>query len=289
MAEQPYLMLKKPLGSWVWNVSYYVANPDELFDFCHKNHVTELYFSINRDVMDGRYVDLIARGAAYGIRSSALSGDAAWILPERQQAYREYLERVDTINALCGDGPKFYSLHMDVEPHVLPEVKRDGMEAYVQPFIRLIEDARAQADQRGMLLEWDIPAWFGKFRDEEAGCSLTETVFRMCDGVCVMAYSDSAAGQLNVVMPNVEAAKKTGKPIMIGCETMNLDEARRENGNCAISYFEEGKIYMYRCLEEIRDTVEQTYGDFGFGIHDMKRWISLQPHTLPQYEEGLIR
>lgn len=53
-----------------------------------------------------------------------------------------------------------------------------------------------------------------------------------------MAYSDTAEGQYRVVMPNVEIAKKTGKHLMIGCETMDLDEARREDGNCAISYFE---------------------------------------------------
>ena len=55
MTDQPYLNLGRPLGSWVWNVSYYVVNPDELFRFCRKNHVTELYFSINRDVTDARY------------------------------------------------------------------------------------------------------------------------------------------------------------------------------------------------------------------------------------------
>ena len=43
MTDQPYLNLGRPLGSWVWNVSYYVVNPDELFRFCRKNHVTELY------------------------------------------------------------------------------------------------------------------------------------------------------------------------------------------------------------------------------------------------------
>lgn len=52
-----------------------------------------------------------------------------------------------------------------------------------------------------------------------------------------MAYSDTAEGQYRVVMPNVEIAKKTGKHLMIGCETMDLDEARREDGNCAISLF----------------------------------------------------
>ena len=49
--------------------------------------------------------------------------------------------------------------------------------------------------------------------------------------------------------------------------------------------FEEGKIYMYRCLEEIKHRVEETYDAFGFAIHDAKRWIALQPHVLPEYAE----
>ena len=148
-----------------------------------------------------------------------------------------------------------------------------------------IRDARAQADKRGLQLEWDIPAWFGKFHDAENDCSLTETIFRYCEAVGIMAYSDTAEGQYRVVMPNVEIAKKTGKHLMIGCETMDLDEARREDGNCAISYFEEGKIYMYKCLQTIMRDVAETYDAFGFAIHDVKRWIALQPHVLPKYAE----
>lgn len=285
MAEQPYLNLGRPLGSWVWNVSYYVVNPDELLRFCRNNHVTELYFSINPDVTNARYVELIRQCAAYGIRCAALSGDPVWILPDKRAAYQEFLDRVDEIQALCGDGPKFYSLHLDVEPHVLPEAKQNGLEMYIPQFVELIRDARKQADQRNMDLEWDIPAWFGRFHDAENDCSLTETIFRYCEAVGIMAYSDTAEGQYRVVMPNVEVAKKTGKHIMIGCETMDLDEARREDGNCAISYFEEGKIYMYRCLEIVMEKVAETYDDFGFAIHDAKRWIGLQPHVLPKYAE----
>ena len=285
MEDQPYLNLGRPLGSWVWNVSYYVVNPNELFQFCRKNHVTELYFSINRDVTDARYKELIQYGASCGIRAAVLSGGPDWILSEKSSYFREYLDRVDSINALCGDGPRFYSLHLDVEPHVLPEVKRDGMEPFISQFVDLIREARLQADKRGLQLEWDIPAWFGRFHDEENDCSLPETIFRYCDAVGVMAYSDSAEGQCRAVMPNVEVAKKTGKHLMIGCETMNLDEARREDGNCAISYFEEGKNYMYRCLNTIMHRVEETYDAFGFAIHDAQRWIALQPNVLPEYAE----
>lgn len=283
MNNQPYLILGKPLGSWVWNVSYYVANPDEMFDFCRKNHVTELYLSINRDVTDTAYVELIRMCASNGIRAAALTGDPSWIHRSKHNRYNDYLERVDRINELCGDGPKFYSLHLDVEPHVLPEVKRDGMQTYVPEFIDFIKLVRSHADQRSLMLEWDIPAWFWKFTDEESGCALTETIFRYCDNVCIMAYSDTALGQYNVLKPNIEFAKRTNKPFMIGSETMDLDEARREDGNCAISYYEEGKIYMYNCLYQINDMVEETYSNFGFAIHDMKRWIALQPHVLPKY------
>ncbi len=285
MNQQPYLSLDRPLGSWVWNVSYYVVNSEEMFNFCRKNHVTELYLSINRDVTDLAYVDLIRKCASSGIRAAALSGDPSWIIPSRQNGYYDYLERVDRINELCGDGPKFYSLHLDVEPHVLPEAKRDGLQGFVKYFVDFIKEARVHADERSLLLEWDIPAWFGRFTDEEADCPLTETIFRYCDAVGIMAYSDTAMGQYNVVMPNVEMAKKMGKSLMIGTETMDLDEARREDGNCAISYYEEGKIYMYRCLNQINSMVEKTYDQFGFAIHDMKRWIALQPHVLPQYAE----
>lgn len=66
---------------------------------------------------------------------------------------------MDAINALCGDGPQFYSLHLDVEPHVLPEVKRDGMEGYIPRFVELIRDARAQADKRGRSWNGIFPPW----------------------------------------------------------------------------------------------------------------------------------
>lgn len=287
MSEQIYLSLGKPLGSWVWNVSYYVAEPSGMLDFCRKNNVTELYFSINRDVTNQSYVNLIHQADRYGIRSAALSGDPAWILPEMQSSYRQYLQRVRDINSLCGKGPKFYSIHLDVEPHVLPAAKKEGMDNYARTFVEFVKDARKQADEMGVMLEWDIPAWFWKFNDKEHACKLNETVFRYCDAVGIMSYGDSASSQISKSMPNVEVARKLGKRVMIGCETMDLDEARRDNGNCSISYFEEGKEYMYRSLEKVRETITEEYDDIGFAIHHISTWYALQDGVLSGFEGDL--
>ena len=287
MENQTILSIDRELGVWIWNVSSYVPEPNGMLKFCKENGVTEIYYSVNRDVTDQSYVDLIKKTASYGITSCALTGDPAWILPDRQKAYRDYLERVKNINRLCLDGPKFESIHLDVEPHVLEEVRRDGMENYIKEITDLLKDARSQADRMGLSLGWDIPSWMGKFQDEIHGCSLDETFFLYCDTVGVMAYGDSPSVQTSKSLPNLFHAKKHGRKMMVGCETMDLDEARRANGNCAISYFEEGKGYMYKSIEKIRDNLAPVYDNFGFAIHHINSWINLQDHVLPQYIDDI--
>ncbi len=282
--NQPYLNLGKPLGVWIWGVADLVTSPEKFLDFSLKNKITEMYFSINGNVSNQDYVNLIDEYNSHGIRACALTGDPAWILKDRRRAYYNYLERVGEINALCKGDHGFASLHLDVEPHVLPEAKEKGMQNYVEHFVDLIKDARKQADDLGIKLEWDIPSWFWKFDDHEHQCKLNETLFIYCDAVGIMAYFDSASGQTDKALPNVEIAKKYSKPILIGTETMDLDEARRPDGNCAISYFEEGKHFMYSQLEIIKKNINEVYDNFGFAIHHMHSWMDLQNDFLPQYE-----
>jgi len=263
------------LGTWVWHVADHLKALDTLLEFLQKNSVTEAYYSINRDVSDEEYVYLIEKTAAVGIRSAALSGDCHWILPEFRRDYEEYISRVERINSLC-KGDKFYSLHLDVEPHVLPEAKQHGLSEFIPLFVELIENARSHADRLQIDLEWDIPSWIYKHTDHKNNCSLTETLFRCCEAVGIMAYRDFAQGQIDITLPNIEFAKKFNRSLIVGCETIRLDEDLRPDGNCPITYFEEGRDYMYQELSIVKRALLKEYDRTGFAIHSIEGWMSLK-------------
>ena len=107
MEKKQYLNIDKPIGSWMWDAAYYVAEPAGLLEFCSKNGITELYISVNNNVTDMRYADLLRWCTSAGIRVSALTGEPNWIYPDRRQGYYSFLERVAAIQRTCKGAARF--------------------------------------------------------------------------------------------------------------------------------------------------------------------------------------
>lgn len=283
LKREQYLNIDKPVGSWVWNVPYFVADPEQILTFCEQNKIDELYVLISGEVTDARYVDLLRLCVSKGIRLSALSGDSHWVYPNRRQDYDKFLKRLGDIQEQCRGAARFTAIHMDANPHVLPEARENDMKDLVAPFTDFVRTVREDADRLGLQLEWDVPSWFHILEDERAGCKLTETIMRLCDCVNVLCFRDSAKDQLDALMPNLNLARRLNKPFRIACETLNVDEERRPDNNSCVTYYEEGYLYMYECLHVIDQTLRDDYQEYGFAIHDIIRWMQLQPYPLPQY------
>ncbi len=287
-SQKNILHLDRALGSWVWDVAYYAADPTELLQFCEENRITELYLAIVDAVPDMHYVNLIRQLREIHVQVAALCGDAQWIYPEMRVTYDAFIRRVDSIQQLCGKGPRFYGLHLDANPHTLLEARENNMKDQIEPYISLIQDVRKKADARKLKLEWDMPSWFHIFDDPLHGCNLVKTVFSLCDSVNVLTFRDRAEDQFNALLPNLEFAQELKKPLRICFETLNIDESRREDGNSVVTYFEEGRLFMYQNLYQLQEMIEPIYKKFGFAIHDIKRWALMQPEPLPQYAEGIL-
>ena len=287
ICQEDTLHLNRALGSWVWDVAYYAADPTELLQFCEENRITELYLAIVDAVPDMHYVNLIRQLHEIRVQVAALCGDAQWIYPERRVTYDTFIRRVDAIQQLCGKGPRFYGLHLDANPHTLPEARENNMKDQVEPYISLIQDARRKADTRRLKLEWDMPSWFHILDDPTHKCSLAKTVFSLCDSVNVLTFRDRAEDQFNALLPNLEFAKELKKSLRICFETLSMDESRRKDGNSVVTYYEEGRRFMYQSLYQLQAMTKERYKKFGFAIHDIKRWAQMQQEPLPQYADGV--
>lgn len=286
MEKKQYLNIDKPIDSWMWDAAYYVAEPAGLLEFCSKNGITELYISVNNNVTDMRYADLLRWCTSAGIRVSALTGEPNWIYPDRRQGYYSFLERVAAIQRTCKGAARFSALHMDANPHSLPEAKANGMESLAGQFVSFVRTVRSDAERMGLPLEWDLPSWYHAVWDERGNCTLAESVMRICQCVNILCFRDTAKDQLEALRPNLNIAKKLNIPFRIASETLTADEERRPNNNSRVTYYEEGYLYMYDAISIINQTVEGECDDYGFAIHDIKRWMTLQPDPLPQYKEG---
>lgn len=281
--DQQNLSVPRPVGSWIWDAAYFAADATELLAFCGRNGITELYLSVNSDVMDRRYAEFLRRCAAAGIRVSALAGEPNWVYPDKRQDYDRFLERVQNIQTLCGGKGGFAALHLDSNPHSLPEVLENGMECIAGRFCDFVRVVRTGADRLGLALEWDLPFWYESVRDPASGRTLAETVMRLCHSVALLCFRDTAADQLDALRPNLPIAAATGTPFRVACDVLNEDEARRPNGNSRVTYYEEGYLCMYNAIREIDLAIREQATDYGFAVHDLKRWMTLQPGVLPQY------
>ena len=135
-----------------------------------------------------------------GIVLRALSGDPSWL---RHPAVADRWAREVRASGL------FTGLHLDIEPHALPEWHRKR-QRLAQELLAVLDSLR----HIGMAIEADIPAWYYTIRVD--GTTLDEAVLRRVSGVTVMAYQDNAERVLTAARPEITAAANMGKSAYVG-------------------------------------------------------------------------
>lgn len=147
-------------GMWVWRTAEILDHDprgEELRRVCAQNGVTEIYLSASRGALgDRRLPSLLEALAEDHLRVEALIGEATWY---RAGDRHRLLERIDAIAAFDAEHPRsrFAGVHLDVEPHQLPENKGDGNLGFVRELIATYAAAHARAERVGLALAADVP------------------------------------------------------------------------------------------------------------------------------------
>lgn len=261
------------LGVWWWDISD-VTNDrcDVYLDYAADNNVTEIYLCI--DKMDNSagvnfqaVRNFVKKAGTLGMRVSALSGDASWIIPGNN-GFSAYVSKFNEYQITAAIDEKFYAMHLDVEPNGL-----DGGYTHSQKIQWyadfILNKAVPAASASSTQLECDVSAWFSDVVTDANNNSrvLAELLAEVCDTICVMSYRDTAEKMYDISKEEITYANKHGSKIVLASEMYS------EEGD-AVSYMEEGKIYMLDELDKLRQKliIEVPSGNFGLAIHNIKLW-----------------
>lgn len=275
-------MNKRTLGTWMWNVMD-IWQIDEALAFLKSHHVTQVYLSYSEVMPMAQYRAFVSALAEAGIGAAVIGAVAEWVTPRGRKGRDAFAAWLHEYQAGCGrDSERFYGIHLDIEPHQLPDWQEN--EALVhQQYADFLVWASALCREEGVALEADIPFWFDGLYAELNGerLSLGEIALRLCDATLLMSYRDNAPGVLacgDVLMP---LAKRLGKKLVYGVETGKIYE------DINITFHHLGTARMYRELRRLDALVEQDErtGEIGYAIHYYDSWRRLPERGHPRLED----
>lgn len=213
-------------GMWVWKTAPRLAAADgisSLLESCREAGVNEAYLSIGSVVEHPRLPEMVTALNEAGIRVEALTGDAAWYLPERRASMLSALESVAAYNARVPAKARFAAVHLDIEPHQLPQNK--GNHGFLPALAETLDAARQRASARGLDTSADLP----RFALEENGAAFARAVPR----IFVMLYelrdrsptalADASGRVLDTTYLGLPASTKGRMVIGVSVDDYNLE------------------------------------------------------------------
>jgi len=283
------------LGVWWWNINTILVNSgnttvDNLLDFLIQNKVSEIYLCIDKMLpqfeqdAQGGYVDqgfvteadvrgFVEKAGKFGIRVAALSGSARWIYPSNNRlGIENYFDKYRSYQQNAKANEKFYAMHLDVEPHQLPEFRTNRQEV-MQWFADFVVYTYDRAKQMNAKLEWDIPFWLRdtvKHPKTEKNIVLGELMAIYSDTLTIMSYRDTAQQIYNVSIDQIAFAKKHNSKLILAAECYS------EEGD-HVSFMEEGKNELARQAKLLRGIMDGLgLESYGFAVHQSHTWFLLK-------------
>ena len=243
------------LGVWWWDnrldTSY--------LDFAKENGVTEIYYYTSS--FNEKTNEFIKQANKRNMKVFWLDGDYRWIetpelLNEDIAKYLKYQETYEN---------KFSGMHLDIEPHQDPnfEAKRETM---LYKFITLTYNLKIQYPD--IWIEYDIPIWLNDNIEFRRQTKPTYAhIIDNASAVTLMSYRDTSERIYDSAKDEIEYAISVGKKLNLGVET------GEQHSETFVSFYEEGKRYMYEEIEKVRQQIPK---NFGIAIHHIYDWYNLK-------------
>ena len=241
-------------GVWWWNnrldISY--------LDYAKSNNINEIYYYTSS--FNEKTNSFIANAKERNIKVYWLTGEYDWINDSQPlinliEEFNEYQHTYDNT---------FEGIHFDIEPHQDPNFE-NNRQMTITKYINLVIELKK--NYPNIWMEYDIPFWL---EDEITINGKTKPAYQFVmdnsNRVTVMSYRDTSQQIYNVAKEEIQYAQNIGKTLNLGVETQNVDDD-------IVTFYEEGKNYMYNELQNLRELIPK---DFGIVIHHIYSWYNLK-------------
>jgi hypothetical protein len=211
---------------WVYKTKVVMestAERGELFDFCHQRHITDLFWQVHFErisggglvVGDGEITRAFLREAhAQSVRIHALAGDPSHTLTANHDRVLARVDALVAFNKAAGPDAGFAGLHLDIEPHGLPQWKSADHAGKCQLLAQFV-DVHTKAAERlhaadpHLAYGADVVFWLDKLNPDgspfypvsyrgvtkDAAKHLLDVV----DNVGIMSYRNTTEGRNGII------------------------------------------------------------------------------------------
>lgn len=262
---------EKNRATWIWNPWMLIENEMDTIDFLVSEHINKVHLQIDYDISVEVYQSFIEKAANKGIQTYALAGEEYWVSDKSGDYLNELMNWLNMYQKASTKKQQFLGMHLDIEPY-LNSNWETNQEELIEIYQSLILDAKSEAKYNlNIPLEADIAFWFDEisYNNTNGKGNLAEWVIQHTDSVTIMAYRDSAPMIIEIVKNEIEFAKKAGKSVVIGVETMYS-----EDGDI-VSFFEEGTDFMNEEIGKVVQHYKQSPAFNGVAIHHFESWKEL--------------
>lgn len=253
---------------WLWHTTLIKSNPDDILTFAKNNQMNVIYLQMNADVHASFYKSFIRQATAQGIQVHVLGGASSWGLLSQRYRLETFINWIRDYQQAAAPSERFTEIHVDVEPHTLPEWRTNQASVIAQWQNNMLY-LKEQADALGLPLAADIPFWLCNYSTVDGSSTLSYWLIDLLDSVTIMAYRDTASGIYSIARNEMLEADALGKKVVLGVETKASNEGQ------FITFFEEGSSYMNQQLAQVAVTAGKHPSFSGFAVHEYLSWVDL--------------
>ncbi|WP_454190496.1 hypothetical protein [Paenibacillus sp. Marseille-Q7038] len=255
-------------ATWLWDTTQIKTAPDSVLSFAKENNLNVIYLQINRDVPIPDYHSFIHNASLEGIRVEILDGRPSWGLTKSRQGLVDFIDWIENYQNEASETEKFSGIHVDIEPHVLPEWKENRDEV-VKQWQSNVNYLTSEAERLNMEIGADIPFWLDNYTVPDKDMKISSWMIRQYDSVSIMAYRDKASAIYDAASSELAEASALGKKVSIAVET------NKSNEGDFITFYEEGPEYMAEQLELLEQKANIHNSYTGISIHEYGSWLKL--------------
>ncbi|MDF2662330.1 MAG: amidase [Paenibacillus sp.] len=260
------------VATWMWNTFSIWTDRANTLDALQRNGITLLFLQIDTDIPADIYRSFLAEASQRGIEVHALDGAPDWVLPRSSAKLYQFIDWVKTFNARALPAEQFRGIHLDVEPHVLPEwyADQDAVIGLLMDTISgFVEEVKSDS---ALITGASLPVWLDAFnvRDGYGGrTTLSDRLIRQLDQTTLMAYRNSTENILTSVSKELDEAEKAGKPVIVGVETLN-------NYEPDTSFYDKGRAELNAALSTVVAASAGKASFAGYAVHEFSSWLTLR-------------
>ncbi|HAF99163.1 hypothetical protein [Paenibacillus lactis] len=259
-------------ATWLWHTSMIQSSADDIIGFASRQGVNLIYLQMNQDVRPEHYRKFIRLAGENGIQVHVLGGASNWALESERHRIDTFLNWTAEYQADAAPEERFTGIHVDIEPHTLPQWKtdRDWLVEQWQSNVRYLV---SRAHCLDLPVGADITFWLHTYSLPDQSMTISRWMIGQFDQIAIMAYRDTAANIYNLAAAELKEADALGKEALIAVETKSSNEGE------FITFYEEGVSFMEEQLLKV-DAMAGSHSSFsGVAIHEYRSWRAL-------YESG---